>query len=111
MLEDYIRDNAVSWFEWSKKIGLGIERMEDLILVSGCTLVTTWGAAAFVDNAREAEISLATTPFPNGGGSFYWNKAWTHGTVLYHNGRSTPVRFPGCVYSPCPDSSSVVSKG
>jgi len=28
---------------------LGIKHMEALILVSGCTLVTSWAAAAFVD--------------------------------------------------------------
>ena len=35
--------------------------MEDLILVSGRTLVSSWAAVAFqaVDNAQEAEISLA----------------------------------------------------
>jgi hypothetical protein len=93
VFEDYIRDNVVSWFEWSRKIGLGVERMEDLILVSGRTLVSSWAAVAFrvVDNAQEAEISLAVQPHPNGGASFDWSKM--HGTVSYHNSRPHPVRL------------------
>ena len=85
----------VSWFDWSKKIGLGVERMEDLILVSGCTLVTSWGAAAFVDHTLDAELSLAVQTLPSGGGSFDWSK--THGAVAYHNSRADPVRSPYCV--------------
>jgi hypothetical protein len=92
VFEDYIRDNVVSWFEWSRKIGLGIERMEDLILVTGRTLVSSWAAVAFrvVDYAQEAEISLAVQPHPDGGASFDWSKI--HGTVSYHNSRLHPVR-------------------
>ncbi|KAI0285681.1 hypothetical protein BC826DRAFT_1178973 [Russula brevipes] len=47
VFEDYIRDNVASWFAWSQKIGLGVERMEDLILVTGCTLAKSWAIAAF----------------------------------------------------------------
>jgi len=93
VFEDYIRDNVVSWFEWSKKIGLGIERMDDLILVTGRTLVSSWAAVAFVDTIQEAEISLAVQALPNGGASFDWSKM--HGTVAYHNSRPDPVRPPG----------------
>jgi len=48
VFEDYIRDNVASWFDWSQKNGLDVERMEDLILIdliTGCTLVTSWAAA------------------------------------------------------------------
>ena len=60
--EEYIRDNVVCWFEWSKKIGLGVEHMEDLILVTGRTLVTSWSTSAFLGRSRTAEISLVHTP-------------------------------------------------
>ena len=93
MFEDYIRDNVVGWFEWSRKIGLGVERMEDLILVSGRTLVSSWAAVAFFDTAQEAETSLAVQALPNGGASFDWSKI--HGTVACHNSRPDPVRPPG----------------
>ncbi len=46
LFEDYIRDNVVNWFHWSNEAGLPVERMEDLILVTGCTLARSWAAAA-----------------------------------------------------------------
>jgi hypothetical protein len=58
VFEWYIRDNVDSWFRWSKKMKLPVERMEDLILVTGCTLVSSWAAAAF---DRHMSVSDATT--------------------------------------------------
>lgn len=92
VFEDYIRDHVVSWFNWAQKNKLGVERMEELILVSGRTLVNSWAAAAFVDNTIEAEITLASRPLSNGGASFDWSKI--QGPVVYHNSRHDPVRFP-----------------
>jgi len=47
--------------------------MEDLILVTGCTLVPSWGVAAFVDSALEAEL-LMRFLHQNGGASFEWHE-------------------------------------
>ena len=91
--EDYIRDNVVKWFSWTQKNKLGVERMEDLILVSGCTFVTSWAAAVFVDHSVEAEISLSTKPI------FDWSNI--RGTVHYNHRRFDQVCSPGCVSSPC----------
>ena len=93
MFDDYTREHVVSWFEWSRKIGLGVERMEDLILVSGRTLASSWATVAFVDAAQEAEIYLVVQAVPNGGASFHWRKM--RGTVEYHNSQPDPVRPPG----------------
>jgi hypothetical protein len=93
--EDYIQDYVDSWFTWAQKNRLGIKRVEDLILVSGCTLVTSWAAAAFLDDAMDAEISLASRTLNNGGASFIWSNI--RGRVLYHNNRLEPVRSPGYV--------------
>jgi len=84
---------VVSWFDWSKKIGLGIDRMEDLILVSGRTLVTSWGAAVFLDHGlEEAAISLADHALPNGGGRFVWGNI--NRVVPHHNSQLESVRSP-----------------
>jgi hypothetical protein len=93
VFEDYIRDHVDRWFNWAQNNKLGVERMEDLILVSGCTLVTSWAAAAFVDNTFEAEISLASRPLSNVGVSFVWGNV--RGRVSYHNSRIDQVRSPG----------------
>jgi hypothetical protein len=90
--EDYIQDHADSWFTWAQKNRLGVKRVEDLILVSGCTFVTSWAAAAFVDDTMDAEISLASRTLNNGGASFVWSNI--RGRVSYHNSCLQPVRSP-----------------
>ena len=79
--------------------------MEDIILVSGCTLAISWAAAAFMDNNMpdntETELSLTSTVLINGGASFVWNKI--RGSAVYDNSRFDRVRFPGYVYSACTD--------
>ena len=89
MFENYIRDHIVNWFTWAQKNSLGVERMEELILVTGCTLVTSWAAAAFVDKT-EAEISLASRALSNSGANFVWSNI--RGPVVYRNSRFEPVR-------------------
>ena len=67
--------------------------MEDLILVSGCTLVTSWGAAVFLDHGlEEASISLADHTLPNGGGRFLWGNI--NRVVPHHNSQLESVRSP-----------------
>ena len=95
VFEHYIQDHVDSWFTWAQKNRLGVEHVEDLILVSGCTLVTSWAAAAFVDDTIGAEISLASRTLNNGGASFVWSNI--QGRVLYHNSCLEPVRSLGYV--------------
>ena len=103
VFEDYIRDNVDSWFRWSKRGGFPVERMEDLILVTGCTLVTSWAAAVF-DNkistpgSDPATISLDIQKSHRGGAQFFWCN--NRGNVDYHNSFFDPVSFPGYVFSP-----------
>ena len=97
VLEDYVQGCVGGWFTWAQKNRLDVKRVEDLILVSGCTLVTSWAAAAFVDDTMDAEISLASRTFDNGRASFDWSNI--RGRVLYHNSRFEPVRSPCYVYS------------
>ena len=94
VFEDYIRDHVDSWFNWARNYHLWVERMEDLILVSGCTMVTSWAAAVSLDNdfKSEAEISLTSRTLSNVGASFVWGHG--RGTVEYHNSRFDPVRSP-----------------
>jgi hypothetical protein len=91
VFEDYIRDHVDSWFNWAQKNRFGVDRMEDLILVSGCTMATSWGAAACVDNTYEGEISLTSRAVSSVGASFVWGNGRQ---VVFHNSRFDPVRFP-----------------
>jgi hypothetical protein len=101
IFEDYIKDNVDSWLRWSKKEGLPVQRTEDLILVTGCTLATSWAAAAFdgtmSTDGGPTSISLAVRKSEYGGAEFVWYN--TRGSVEYHNSRFDPVRSPGYVFS------------
>ncbi len=99
LFEDYIRDNVDCWFRWSKKAGLPVENMEDLILVTGCTLATAWAAAAFDSNvSRDSDvttISLEARKSDCGGAQFFWRNI--NGSVAHHH--SDPVRSPAYLSS------------
>ena len=71
------------WIKWAKDKELTVDYMEDLVLVYGCTLVTSWAAAAFDDYARDAQVSLASRTLDHGGARFIWRN--TRGTVAYHD--------------------------
>lgn len=83
VFEDYIRDHVDSWFSFAQQRKLDVERMEDIILVTGCTLATSWGAATFVDSTQDAEVSLRFR-----GKLFDWREI--RPSVAYQN--SHPVR-------------------
>ncbi len=103
VFEDYIRDNVGSWFRWSKGKGFPVERMEDLIFVTGCTLATSWAAAVFdniqmsADSNASSTISLEIEKFDRGGTRFFWRN--DRGNVDYDNSHFDLVRSPGCVFS------------
>jgi hypothetical protein len=92
--EDYIRDNVVSWFAWARSNDMGVERMEDLILVTGCTLVTAWAAATFDNYAMpvgSTAISLDAQKSDHGRAQFVWRNI--RGNVEHYNSHFDPVRF------------------
>ena len=70
--------------------------MEELILVTGCTLVSSWAAAVSVDNNVEAGISLASRAPGNDGARFVWSKI--RGPVVHHNSSYDPVRSSGYIH-------------
>ncbi|KAN0123779.1 hypothetical protein V8E52_002269 [Russula decolorans] len=103
LFQKYIGDNVATWFDWSKDKGLPVERMEDLVFVYGCTLVTPWAAAAFDDHTGNAQLSLASRTLNNGGAGFTWSNI--RGTVEYQDSQLQP-NIPNlpqnrCVFMKC----------
>jgi hypothetical protein len=90
VFEDYIREHVDSWFSLARQSRLGVRRMEDLILVTGCTLATSWGVAAFVDRTLAGEISLRTERLDGGGASFDWHMI--RPGVVFQNSHQDSVR-------------------
>ena len=46
------------WFAFSRKLELGIEQMEELILVTGCDRARSWTNVAFFRNQLDAQASF-----------------------------------------------------
>ncbi|KAF8496694.1 hypothetical protein F5888DRAFT_1907091 [Russula emetica] len=106
IFEKYAGEHVADWFHWSKVRGLPIEHMEDLVLIHGCTLVTSWAAAAFDDLATGAQVSLAGRTLKNGGASFVWSNIC--GTVERHDSqlesldeRISSAPLNQCVFIKC----------
>ena len=101
MFEVRIRDNLDSWFNWSRNADLPVDRMDDLILVTGCTLVTSYASAVFDDHIADARISLVGRPLSNGGSSLVWSNI--RGTIEYHDSQLNPVCLSRLRYLSCID--------
>jgi hypothetical protein len=90
--EDYVRSYVDSWLYLSKMAVLPVENMEDLILVTGCTLTTWWAVAAFDGSTARGEDATAislTARKSNygksdyGGAQFVWHGM--RGRVLHNH--------------------------
>ncbi|KAI0289863.1 hypothetical protein BC826DRAFT_970762 [Russula brevipes] len=46
------------WFAFTRTLGLGIQRMEDIVLVTGCHLTRSWANIAFLQGRGEARVSF-----------------------------------------------------
>ena len=46
------------WFAWAQDLGVGIDRMEDIILVTGAHLTRSWANAAFLEGQTNGRVSF-----------------------------------------------------
>jgi hypothetical protein len=54
----WIAKHIDSWFAFARGLGLGIEEMEEIILVTGCDLTRSWTNVAFLENEPDARVSF-----------------------------------------------------
>ena len=47
-----------SWFSFARGLGLGIDHMEDIIMVTGCHHTRTWANVVFLENQTHAQASF-----------------------------------------------------
>ena len=47
-----------SWLAFAQKLELGIEEMEEIILVTGCDLTRSWTNVAFLGGEVDAQVSF-----------------------------------------------------
>jgi len=72
------------WFAFVRRLGLGIEQMEDIILVTGCDRTRSWTNVAFLGSQVEAQVSFATKVVdgPNASIDFQFSPENVRGAVL-----------------------------
>jgi len=82
--------NVDAWFAYAEDLGLGIDRMEDIILVTGCHRARSWVIATFSESQAGAQVSFGAEVLGNSGVDLEWRDARGGDLKL---GPSGSVRF------------------
>ena len=77
--------NINSWFAFARNLGLGIERMEEIVLVTGCDRARSWTNVSFLINDFDAQVSFGVkAEGPDAGINFQFSPENARGAVLRH---------------------------
>ena len=79
-----------SWFAFARNLGLGIEQMEEIILVTGCDRTRSWTNVAFLGSQADAQVSFGVkVEGPDTSISFQFLPENARGAVLRHGPEGT----------------------
>jgi hypothetical protein len=79
-----------SWFAFARNLGLGIQRMEEIIFVTGCDLTRSWTNVAFLGGEVDARVSFGVrVEEPENSINFQFSPENAHGAVLCNGPRGT----------------------
>ena len=82
-----------NWFAFAQRLELGIEHMEEIILVTGCDRTRSWTNVAFLENQVDAQVSFGVrVEGPNTSINFQFSPENARGAVL-RNGPEGTVRL------------------
>ena len=87
--------HIVRWFAFSRELGLGIEKMEEIILVTGCDHTRSWTNVAFLGNNVNSRVSFGVRVEVKGTDtniSYQFSPEDAQGAVLRH-GPEGEARF------------------
>jgi hypothetical protein len=74
-----------SWFAFARNLGLGIERMEEIVLVTGCDRTKSWANIAFLGNQADSQVSFGVkVKSPDPTITFQFSPENVQGAVLHH---------------------------
>jgi hypothetical protein len=79
------------WFAFAENLGLGVNRMQDIILVTGCHCAKSWVNVAFSEGQRDAEVSFGAQP--SGVSGVNIERRSVRGDVVLKLGPSGEVRL------------------
>ncbi|KAI0276285.1 hypothetical protein BGY98DRAFT_1098257 [Russula aff. rugulosa BPL654] len=88
-----------SWFAFARKLGLGIERMEEIILVTGCDRTKSWANIAFLENEDDSRVSFGVrVENPDPSITFQFSPENAQGAVLHHGPEGENLPENQCVF-------------
>ncbi|KAH9992240.1 hypothetical protein BJV74DRAFT_403429 [Russula compacta] len=64
--------NIDSWFYFARGLGLGIEHMEEIVLVTGLHLTKSWATVAFFEGQSNAQASFGSRVVPGADVRINW---------------------------------------
>ena len=82
---EWILKHIDRWFASVRQLGLGIEQMEELILVTGCDRTRSWTNVAFLGSQHDAQVSFGVRidgSDPNINVNFQFSPEHVRGAVL-----------------------------
>ena len=70
----WITRHIDSWYTFARRLGLGIEQMEDIVLVTGRHRTRSWSNIAFYESRTVTQVSLGVqvTGSPGAGAGVNW---------------------------------------
>ena len=72
-----------SWFAFARKLGLGIQQMEEIVLVTGCDRTRSWTNIAFLGGQVDAQVTFGVNvEGPDTGISFQLSPELVRGAVI-----------------------------
>jgi hypothetical protein len=74
-----------SWFAFARERGMGVDRMEEIILVTGCDRTKSWANAAFLENLDASQVSFGVSvENPNSRINFQFLPENAQGAEFHH---------------------------
>jgi hypothetical protein len=85
-----------TWFAFARKLGLGIEQMEDVVLVTGCDRTRSWSNITFLGGQVDAQVTFGVkVEGPDTSINFQLSPELVRGAVISQGPEGT-VRLYAC---------------
>ncbi|KAI0256133.1 hypothetical protein BJV78DRAFT_1278679 [Lactifluus subvellereus] len=88
------------WFAFTKQLELGIDQMEDIILVTGCHRTRSSTNVAFFESQADAQVSFGVEVAGNPSNMITWqfSREQTQGAVLNRGPSGTDLAEDQCIF-------------
>ena len=86
----WILKHIDSWFAFARNLGLGIQQMEDIVLVTGCDLARSWTNVAFLGGQVDSQVSFGVkVEGPDTSINFHFSPENARGAVFCYGPEGT----------------------